>query len=161
MSGDLNDHGQLGRFLAGKGWKITPTSMSSGTAACRAWTKEILIKPWAYRQLHKAGRIRDYVLEHEMAHAAHAQLLNYHLYDLDKWRRLEPLAAIEVVADAWCLHRRNDKTMRRWVQASVLWHGRIGSRYSMGDVQSQQAARVVQAIKAELELWAGDDATAR
>jgi hypothetical protein len=158
MPVDLNQFGNLGRFLKAHEWSITPTNVTKGTASCNAYTGEILIKPWAYRQLHKPGRIRDYVFVHELAHAAHAQLFSYDVYDLAKWRRLDKRAAIEVVADAWCLEHRPDRIMRRWVSQSVLWHGRVGYRYSMGDVISPEAKEVVRRIRTHIKEWETSDA---
>lgn len=153
MAANLKQFGKLGEYLQANQWEIIPKWKLRGTAVTSAYTQEIWMLPPALRVADRPGRIRDYVLRHELAHAAHASLLGYDVTNLVNKRGLKRLAAIEVVADAWCLHEVKSEQMRKWVQNSVIWHGRVGSKYSMRDVQSAEAFAVVQEIRNRLALW--------
>lgn len=153
MPADLKQFGTLGNYLLAEGWDVVPRWKLRGTAAANAYLREVWMLPPALRVAHKPGRIRDYVLRHELAHGAHASLLGYDVAELMAARGLKKLAAIEVVADAWCLLEVRSETMRRWVQNSVIFHGRVGSKYSMKDIQSPEAHAVVQRIRDGLNAW--------
>jgi hypothetical protein len=154
---DLTYFGTLGRYLTAEEWVVVPTRKTKGTASCNAYTREILMLPKAYQVAHRPGRIRDYVLRHELAHAAHASLLSYDVDQLMQARKLTRAAAIEVVADRWCLEEQFTRPqMRRWVRASVIWHGKVGYRYTMRDVDSVKAAGVVTRMRDMLQMWEAD-----
>lgn len=153
MPADLTQFGTLGRYLLAEQWEVVPRWNLRGTAAANAYLREVWMRPPALKVAHRPGRIRDYVLRHELAHAAHAGLLGYDVAELVAARGLKRLAAIEVVADAWCLSEVKSQQMYRWVQNSVIWHGRVGSKYSMRDVQSPEAGAAVERLRDALATW--------
>jgi len=137
------------RWLAARGWKIEiarPTDRIKGTAACDRLGRRIIVKNAAVLA-RPSARVRRYVLVHELAHAVHAEALGYDTVAL-RPRKLNWMAAIEVVADAYCLKGDRSSTMRAWVRASVLWHGRIGVRYRWADVVSPEARKIAAVLVA-------------
>lgn len=114
-------------WLQQRGWTIKPTNIPTGTARANNRTKTIEVKPAVY---HTPGRRHtQYVLRHEIWHALHWETTQWNTDLLTKGLGITHRAALEVIADAACLHTQPNPTMRRWVHASVIWHGRIGSRY--------------------------------
>lgn len=135
------------RWLAARGWRIeiaTPADRIKGTAACDRAGRRIVVKnPQVLAR--PSLRVRRYVLVHELWHAVHAEALAYDTSAL-RPRKLNWMAAIEVVADAACLD--GTTAMKAWVRASVLWHGRIGVRYRWADVVSPEARTIVARLRA-------------
>ncbi len=153
---NLDYFGKLGTVVAGEGWDVVPSWRTKATASANVYTAEIRMLPPAYRAANRPGRIRDYVLRHELAHAAHASLLRYDTHPLREARGLSNLAAIEVVADAWCLLTHKHPLMRRWVAQSCIYHTRIGSRYTMRDVESPEARQIVDRLSMAIVQWGTD-----
>lgn len=150
----LSNYGPMGVFLESKGWKVTPSRLRSGTAACDARNKTILVIPKAFYMPRNKPNVRvlQYVIRHEIWHALHAELLDYECTALREKNNLTWKSAVEVVAEAGCLHDENTPRMQRWVKASVLWHGRVGYKYSYKDVLSLEAKAVVDTINRMLKF---------
>jgi hypothetical protein len=142
---DLDWYGDIGLFLKERKWMLVPTNDTRGTASCDIHTKMIYIKPTAFSK--PTTRIRRYVVLHELYHALHAEIEVYDVTALVQARHLEKWSAVEVIADAGCLVTDRSPLMRRWVTASVAWHGRMGYHYSMRDVTSPEAINHATALR--------------
>ena len=137
----LDDFGKPGQYLAARGWTIVSSDWLRGTAACNAYAKEILVKPSAFTKPNL--RVRRYVMPHEIWHGVHWVVNMYHVTELQAARNLDRRSAIEVVADAACLRNDRSKAMRTWVTASVIWHGKVGYRYTLRDLTSPAALAAI------------------
>ena len=145
----LDDFGKPGTYLAARGWAIVAHDDLRGTAACSAYTKEILVKPSVLTKPNL--RVRRYVLPHEIWHGVHHDVNLYHVAELQAARNLDRRSAIEVVADGACLRSDRSKTMRTWVTASVIWHGKVGYRYTVRDCTSPAALAAIAPLIAAVE----------
>jgi len=144
MPADLTRFGAAGRLLVADGWKVVVTGNTPGSASVNTRDKTIRIKPAVARAAaNPASRASSYVLRHEVAHAVHDMLLDQSCDELEQARNLTHTAALECVADTWCLYEVPTRQMRRWVRSSVIWHGRIGRRYRWSDVTSLEAWALV------------------
>jgi hypothetical protein len=140
--GDLNDTltDPAWRWLRDRGWRIAPSNMRVGTARCVQTTRTIDMTRRAWREL--TPRTIRYVLPHEICHAVHAETLNWQCDAVRISRHITWKSAVEVIADRWCLDQDRSDWMRRTVKASVVWHGRVGARYTLNDVLSPQAGEL-------------------
>jgi hypothetical protein len=68
-------------------------------------------------------------------------------------RRINYVSAREVVADGACLYTAPSRTMRAWVKASVIWHGKVGYQYSMADLSSPQAVAIIRKLIQTVQYW--------
>jgi hypothetical protein len=134
-------------FLKDRGWKMIPSPISLGTANTDLNKKTINVRPSVFAQ--PSIRVVRYVIPHEIWHALHGELLDYMCMTLRTQRRLTAKSAIEVVADSGCLFMDDSRAMNTWVRSSVMWHGRVGYRYSMSDVRSKEALDLVNMLDAE------------
>lgn len=142
---DQYDFGAGWGFLSARGWKFVPSVLARGTAACDGPNKRILVKPSVFARPNV--RVRRYVVPHEIWHALHYEFMGYECPELMAAYGLNWKSAVEVVADAGCLIDDRSRAMRAWVHASVVWHGRVGYKYSMKHVQSPEAAAVVELLR--------------
>lgn len=131
-------------YLQQRGWSIKPVRLTKGTARANHHNKTIEVKPAAY---HKPNRRHTlYVLRHEIWHALHYETLQWECDTLRNERNLTWKSAIEVVAETACLHTHPGPTMKLWVNASTIWHNRVGYKYNRADTTSQQALDTVRRI---------------
>lgn len=137
----LDDFGKPGRYLQARGWAIVAADGLRGTAACDAYHRQILVKPSAFTKPNV--RVRRYVVPHEIWHGVHHAVNGYDVTELQTERNLDRRSAIEVVADGACLRTNLSKAMRAWVAASVIWHGRVGYRYTLADLTSPAALAAI------------------
>jgi hypothetical protein len=151
MNASQYSYGVVWDYLKARGWQIVPTKLALGTAAADGRNKKILMKPSAYAAPNR--RVREYVIPHEMWHAVHYEEMGWECDELRIARNLNWKSAIEVVADGACLHTKPSRLMRTWVTASVVWHGKVGYRYSMADVRSQSAIDVVEQLVKAVNYW--------
>lgn len=136
-------------WLKSRGWTIKPVSFSVGTARANHYKKCIEMKPSEYRK--PSRRTIRYVLPHEVAHGVHYELSTYRCDELRNNRKLTWSAAIETVAERWCVQRDNSKWMHATVKASCIWHGRLKrGKYGWGDVMSNEALTVVTSLQTEI-----------
>ena len=140
----LDDFGKPGTYLAARGWAIVAHDDLRGTAACDAHHRQILVKASVLTKPNL--RVRRYVLPHEIWHGVHHDVNSYHVAELQAARNLDRRSAIEVVADGACLRSDRSKTMRTWVTASVIWHGKVGYRYTLRDCTSPAALAAIKPL---------------
>jgi hypothetical protein len=135
------------RWLAARGWRIVADPAVSSNR-CDARNKLIIVR--AHVMAKPTSRHRRYVLPHEIGHAVHAETSGYDVSQLAALG-LDRRSAVEAVADAYCLARDPSRSMRVWVRASVVWHGRHGYRYRWSHVRSPAAralaARLIYATR--------------
>ena len=141
MSLDLTQCGAPGMYLKERGWVIIPSPRDRGTAVCDAYHKRILVRPDVFLKPNK--RHLRYVLPHEIWHGIHYEVNKYAVNDLIFERNLDRRSAIEVVADGACLRSDRSPLMRAWVTASVVWHGKVGYRYTLRDCTSVAAVAAI------------------
>lgn len=137
-------YGPTWDWLQSRGWSIKPVKVPSGTARANWTNRTIEMLPRAFYK--PVTRIVQYVLPHEFAHAVHFEESFFECDDLRFDRDLSWRSAIEVVADAYVLRTKPTLQMRQWVRSSVVWHGRVGYRYGMKDVESPEAYAVVRRL---------------
>lgn len=140
----LDDFGKPGKYLAARGWTIVPSNALRGTAACNAYSRQILVKPSVLVKPNL--RVRRYVMPHEIWHGVHHDVNGYNVTELQAARNLNRRSAIEVVADGACLRTDRSKAMRTWVTASVIWHGKVGYKYTVRDCTSPAALAAIKPL---------------
>jgi len=144
MALDLDMFGVPGQWLKRRGWTIVPSDRDRGTAAADGRNKRILMRPDAYAR--PSLRVRRYVVPHEIWHGVHYEVSQYSVDDLMVARSLDRRSAIEVVADGACLRTDRSKAMRTWVTSSVVWHGKVGYRYTVRDLSSPAALTIIDGL---------------
>ena len=149
MSLDLDYFGKPGKYLASRGWTIVPFDGLRGTAACSAYNKQILVKPSVFAKPNL--RVRKYVLPHEIWHGIHYEVNKYAVTEIVLERGIDRRSAIEVVADGACLRSDRSRSMRLWVSASVVWHGKVGYRYTISDIKSPSAITAIDILNNAVE----------
>jgi hypothetical protein len=102
------------------------------------------MRPDAYAR--PSLRVRRYVVPHEIWHGVHYEVSQYSVDDLMVARSLDRRSAIEVVADGACLRTDRSKAMRTWVTSSVVWHGKVGYRYTVRDLSSPAALTIIDGL---------------
>lgn len=133
-------------WLKQRGWDIIPLNIKYGTARCNMAKKRIEMMPMHY-SLAPARTLR-YVVPHELAHAIHAELTGYECDKLRTNRKLTWAAAVEAVADRWCIEKENSVWMRAVVKKSCIWHSlKPERRYTWRDVMSPEAGEIVAYLK--------------
>lgn len=148
----LTDYRTEGLFLREHGWQIKPSPNTPATAATQQASRTIWVKPKVFD--YPNIRVRRYVIVHEIWHALHAEICNYDTARIETGRHLTKIGAIEAVADAGCLMWENSSSMRGWVTASVIWHGRAGrGRYRMADVRSIEVHDILTDIRNHVTAW--------
>lgn len=140
----LDDFGKPGKYLAARGWAIVAHDDLRGTAACNAYSRQILVKPSVLVKPNL--RVRRYVMPHEIWHGVHHDVNGYNVTELQAARNLNRRSAIEVVADGACLRTDRSKAMRTWVTASVIWHGKVGYKYTVRDCTSPAALAAIKPL---------------
>jgi len=151
MNASQYSYGTEWEYLKSLGWKIVPSQRPIGTAAADGPNKRILMSPRAYAA--PSWRVRKYVVPHEIWHGIHYETMKYECNDLMAARKINYVSAREVVADGACLYTAPSRTMRAWVKASVIWHGKVGYRYSMADLSSPQAVAIIRKLIQTVQYW--------